>query len=98
MIPSGGESSVQVILMICIYLTVAKCLPDVLPSSLVNPPVQISPGGFVDYGSKVTITCNIPGRDIINKSRTCVFNPTQQKYMLQGDTYECGGNLFLSVR
>lgn len=68
----------------------AKCSPNALPRNLVNPPVNITPSGMVEFGASITITCNIYGVGIIRKTRTCRYDPGLQMYLLQGDPYECG--------
>ena len=72
---------------------VAKCPAESVPANLLNPPVSVSPSGDVDFGTSITITCNVSGIGVFTKTRTCRFEPGQQVYRLQGDTYECGGKL-----
>ncbi|XP_070182791.1 CUB and sushi domain-containing protein 3-like [Littorina saxatilis] len=69
---------------------VAKCPADVIPQNLINNPTSVSPSGEVNFGAVVTITCNVPGVGVFTKTRTCRFDPGQQVYRLQGDSYECG--------
>ncbi|XP_076452127.1 uncharacterized protein LOC143287751 [Babylonia areolata] len=69
---------------------VAKCPPDTVPQNLVNGPVSVTPSGEVDFEANVAILCNVSGKGVFTKTRTCRFDPKDQVYRLQGDSYECG--------
>lgn len=67
--------------------TAAVCLPDTIPASVRNP-ASVTPSGQVRLGETVTLTCNVPGKPVFNKTRYCVYD--QGQYQLVGADYECG--------
>ena len=64
------------------------CLPDTISPSVRNPAV-VFPGGQVQLGATVTLTCNVPGKPVFNNTRYCIYY--QGQYQLLGADYECGG-------
>ena len=58
---------------------------------VMNPPT-LRTNSPIEYGGVLNMMCNVTGRGVFYKTRTCVFDPATQEYLLQGDTYECEGS------
>ncbi|XP_070186674.1 uncharacterized protein [Littorina saxatilis] len=65
----------------------AICLPDQIPSSVRNP-AEVTPGGQVGFEETVTLTCNVPGKQVFTRTRHCIYY--NGMYKLVGADYECG--------
>ena len=66
---------------------VAFLLPEL--NALENPP-SFTPPTVVEYGSTLTMTCNVPGEGTFTRTRTCVYDFEKEEYALVGDKLECG--------
>lgn len=77
----------------------ATCPALVLPSTLVNPPTNISPQTPVNYNRAVTWQCNVPGRQpqTFAGTQTCLYDVNSGIYNLTGSSPDCGGLLLIII-
>ena len=77
-------------LFVWVFIIAAQCPQDTIPAGLKTVPT-VNPTKPVGYLDNVTLQCNVPGKDPFTRYRNCLYQQPQDKYLLDGAPYECGG-------
>ena len=76
----------------CIFIFVAIQCVESFPSFLKTAPTADITGPNYNYGQRLTLQCKVGDRSF-ERLRFCTYNPINDKYEMQGSSYECGGRL-----